>query len=337
MVKKAIVKTRKNVAAKTRAKAPAKTKKAKRVISRSHRAAIGDALRSSILTLAQTEPKEARALLEKTIAIEAIESVSGRDVAENIGISKTSLYRDVLPECGTTMEEIIEGVSERIRSGIPASQAGEKANGQVALAGIWWLIPVFPGENDTGTATAVAAAGAASAGDHEAQVAASLYWHCWASKLAPGASSESLDSSRLILWLNPVGAILKIIASAGRPLPTDEELKAAPPALLAFAAYVAGEVLDSERKYLSLYDEERQKAAARFLLKLTEMGVAAAAKALVRCTRTAASMEASNACIQIGRKLAQRENDRILAERAGRPNDAPKLDPEIYKILSAVE
>lgn len=332
--KTAVKKNQKSIAKKTTAKKTvAKKRVPKKRLSASHKEAIGNSLRSSLVSLAHERPEEARRRIRHELAVAAIEDVSGRDIAATLGVSATSFYRDVIPACGITVEDLRREVAETIRRA--GSDQPPAVPVALELASPWWLTPVYPGETDAGTATALAASAVHSAPEHESQVAASLYWHSWATLEGPGGKDAS--KWRGAVWMNPVGTVLSTLAKGQEAIPSDDVLRSAPPALVNFAAYLAGEVLDSERKHGGLVDEERQKAASRWLIKLIDMGYASAARVLVRCTRTAASVESGHACTSIARAFAERENSRQQAIRLGQETTAPALTDAVYKILMAAE
>lgn len=276
--------------------------------------------------------------------------VSAEELATRIGCSRSNLYKELLPALGVTFPEVavmawqvgasdLRTIARSLSSLLPADTLDEEpidfepvpeAEAEPVPASA--PAPIVYAEWWTRSAEGLdkAVLREISPADHEVRIAAIRYWSEWLSTCAIGQP----NAERYTLWVNPLNEILGQIGSKPPELPSDEDLRKAPAHLLAFAAYVAGEVLESPRKTDPRLDEIRHLAAFRWTVKLVEMGCVPAAKTLSRCAHTAAAHETAHAVSVAIKSLVNREDQRRLDERLGKKSDAIPMSEDVYNALS---
>ena len=276
--------------------------------------------------------------------------VSAEELATRIGCSRSNLYKELLPALGVTFPEVavmawqvgasdLRTIARSLSSLLPADTLDEEpidfepvpeAEAEPVPASA--PAPIVYAEWWTRSAEGLdkAVLREISPADHEVRIAAIRYWTEWVSTCAIGQP----NADRYTLWVNPLNEILGQVGSKPPELPSDEDLRKAPSHLLAFAAYVAGEVLESPRKTDPKLDEIRHLAAFRWTVKLVEIGCVPAAKTLSRCAHTAAAHETAHAVSVAIKSLVNREDQRRLDERLGKKSEAIPMSEDVYNALS---
>jgi hypothetical protein len=288
-------------------------------LSAAHKAAIAAAMRNPINRLVSESPAEAMAVIARSL----VQSIKAEHIAAAAGVSRTALYRDVIPGLGCS-------TADELRDKLLSHNLGKTP----AVPLFWWLTPLS--EADDGRKTAMAACAQGSADQYECRIAASLYWHCWASKRNPWGHLG--DGPHCVHFLDPVGTLFGILTDVGATgVPTDDKLRSAPRALIDFAAYVAEECLfEDRRKGQEAIEGVRHKTACRRLTKLVELGFESAAHALVSSAVRTPSLETAHDLIVTARAMMDRDGYCRMHEGLKQETTVPTMSEGIYKILSAL-
>ena len=305
---------------------------------------ISNARTHPMLAEARRDPDGVTMRLRDALA----EPISAQEFCDRVGISRSTLYKELLPALGLTYPELatmawqLRGSEMRAISAELAALRGDRLREDDAPIPFEVTTPapapapapiaipvILPWWAETARQLPIAARDTPHAEEHETRLAAIRYWAEWLSTCAIGQPNAQHYAD----WIDPSKVILGHLAKKG-DVPTTEEIQAAPRHLVSLAAYVAGEVLDSPRKADARLDEMRHLAAFRWTTKLLECGSLAAAKVLSRCAHTAASHETAHAINVAIKALVDREDQRRLDERLNKPNDTTAMSEEIYAILS---
>jgi len=301
---------------------------------------ISNARTHPMLAEARRDPDGVTMRLRDALA----EPISAQEFCDRVGISRSTLYKELLPALGLTYPELatmawqLRGSDLRAIAAELAALRGDQTDEDDAPIPFEPTTPepapvvapvILPWWAETARQLPREARYTPHAEEHETRVAAIRYWAEWLTTCAIGQPNAWCYTD----WIDPSKVILGHLAKDGE-VPTNEEIKAAPKHLVSFAAYVAGEALDSPRKADARLEEMRHLAAFRWATKLLECGSTAAAKVLARCAHTAASHETAHAINVAIKALVDREDQRRLDERLNKQNDTAPMSEEIYAILS---